>query len=83
MPTFYKTYYITFPGRFAREPHPTHPWVHPDGIVAIYATTEDAALKKAYSLFSFYWANMYTRDQLTGDDIVKYFPRGIVKEYTA
>ena len=64
-------FYITFPERYRTEAHPFAD-VEPDGYVRVSADTITEAHQRAFSVFSAYYQDILTEDELETAD----FPLG-------
>ena len=77
-------FYVTFGQRYRREAHPTDKRIHPDGVVAIKASTMEEAREQAFSVFGRNWSCIYTRADMAacmfGKDHPNLFIRGVVGE---
>lgn len=70
--------FVTFGQRYAREPHPTFPEAHPDGVLAVAAETYDEARELIAEAVGVHYAFDYP----VGPDLpswlhLKEYPRGI------
>lgn len=50
---------VTFGQQYAREAHPTLPEAHPDGWLAVFATSEEEARSTAFAVCGPRWAFLY------------------------
>lgn len=66
MPDLQEDFHITFGRRYADEPHPTCPIVHPDGWITLRATNYYAARALAYKAFGQNWCDVYTSKGFEG-----------------
>jgi hypothetical protein len=64
-------YYVSFGQRYAREPHPAIPSIHPDGLLEIEADNYDDARGKAFVAIGIAWSYLYSQPSIW------YFPRGV------
>lgn len=64
-------YYVTFGSQYSYEPHPSGDWVHPDGYLAIEASTYDLARERAFEITDGKFAFMYDKEPEA-----QFYPRG-------
>lgn len=70
---------VTIPLRYAQEPHPVHPDLHPDAVAAVTAPDEDTAGRLAFAALGQAWAFVYPEEGF----MWRYAPRGVVLEIEA
>lgn len=68
-------FHLTFGQKYAREPHPVGHWVHPDGVVEIWASSYLEARQLAVQHFGDRWGGIYDADR---NKSLKYYPRGVL-----
>lgn len=72
-----KLYHVTFGVQYASLPHPTHPWVHPDGYATLLIDADADPHLAANEIFGDAYAFVYPDDRLKRE----YHPRGCLMEF--
>lgn len=65
---------ISFERRFAKESHPVNEKIHPDGLVAVFATSEEQAKELSCKHFGCDWADVTRFYSGFRED----FPKGLI-----
>ena len=68
-------YFVTFGQKYAREPHPTFPGAHPDGVLKVVAEDEADARRLVFDTIGRFWAFMYDEEQIT--ESMHFYPYGV------
>lgn len=68
-------YFVTFGQKYAREPHPTFPGAHPDGVLRVVAKDGADALLRVCETIGSFWAFMYNEEQIT--ESMHFYPAGV------
>ena len=68
-------YFVTFGQKYAREPHPTFPGAHPDGVLRVVAEDEDDAHRLVFDTIGTHWAFLYSEDRLAKS--MNFYPYGV------